>query len=136
MIYVTNSEKETYDLAFSYAKKLHPGLVLCLNGEMGSGKTAFTRGLMAGLGYKGEVTSPTFALCHRYEGDLTVLHYDLYRLESDDDLYSIGFYDDVNDSVCAVIEWSGIADHAVGNDCIRLKFSYGATENERIITEE
>lgn len=134
MTYVTHSEKETADLAATLVHLYRPGAVLCLEGEMGAGKTAFTRGALRALGYTGDVSSPTFALCHRYNAAVPVLHYDLYRLRDEDDLYSIGFYDDIESGACVFIEWSAMARDVLPKDAVTVTFAYGAEKDERHIT--
>ena len=96
---VTHGEAQTMEFAKSLTPHFSAGTVVCLNGQPGAGKTHFVKGVLAALGYRGEVTSPTFAVCHRYEKGLPfpVLHYDLYRITDEDDLYSVGFFEDVNE---------------------------------------
>lgn len=136
MTYITHSEQETGAVAASLSALYRKGAVICLNGQMGAGKTAFTRGALRSLGYRGDVSSPTFALCHRYQASIPVLHYDLYRLKDENDLYSIGFYDDVESGACVFIEWSEIAEDALPPDTVFIRFEYGSTPDERIITVE
>lgn len=136
MIYNTFSEKETAYLGSKYAEYLKPrigdGLTVCLNGEMGSGKTAFVKGMMETFHYNEEVTSPTFALCHKYEGDTTVFHIDLYRLESFEDFFSMGLFDIEEKGSLILIEWAEKANDYIEN-CITVNFKYGEKENSRII---
>lgn len=132
---ISNSEKETFSFAEKFAQTLRKGTVIFLNGEMGAGKTVFTKGLLNGLGYKGEVTSPTFAICHRYDAHIPVLHYDLYRLDGYDDAYSTGLFDDCDESNIAIIEWSGIAEEYFP-EAVKINFEYGSSPDERIITVE
>ncbi len=98
---------ETLNFAKKLAPELHPGSVVGLCGELGSGKTHFVKGLAEGLGYLGDVTSPTFTLIHEYFGGLMPLyHFDFYRLETDAEAEEIGLQDYVGgDGVC-VIEWA------------------------------
>lgn len=107
MEYKTDSPEQTHDLAKNLAQKgcFHKKQVVLLHGGLGAGKTAFVRGVLDGLGCKDEVSSPTFALCHRYDVGFSVLHYDLYRLHGYDDLYSIGFFEDIDSDACIFIEW-------------------------------
>ena len=91
--YRTTSPEETEALGFRLGECLHGGEVLALLGGLGMGKTAFTRGIAAGLGIPSGVSSPTFALVHDYTGRLTVHHFDMYRVDGWDDLYSTGFFD-------------------------------------------
>lgn len=103
---VTHSAAETEAFAAELAKQLHAGDVIAFRGGMGAGKTAFTRGLAAGLGVTGEVASPTFALVHEYAGKPPLVHFDLYRVSDSDDLYTTGFYDYLDGSAILAVEWS------------------------------
>lgn len=105
--YITNSPEETEALGERLAKVLRPGTVLAYRGDLGAGKTAFTRGLARGLGYREAVTSPTYTIVNEYLGGrLPLFHFDMYRLRSDDDLWDIGWEDYLDrNGVCAV-EWS------------------------------
>ena len=104
MEYISNSVLETIEIAKNYAKTLTKGSVILLDGEMGAGKTAFTKGLALGLGVKSEVTSPTYAYLNDYEGKL--YHYECYRLTSGEDAEALGLTDYFYlDGIC-VLEWA------------------------------
>ena len=135
---VTHGEAQTMEFAKSLTPHFSAGTVVCMNGQPGAGKTHFVKGVLAALGYRGEVTSPTFAVCHRYEKGLPfpVLHYDLYRITDEDDLYSVGFFEDVNEKNCVFIEWSELADGVLETESIRINIEYGSAPDERIITAE
>ena len=105
-VYVSHSTAQTEAFAASFAAKLRAGDVIALYGGLGVGKTAFVRGLCAGLGTTSEVSSPTFALVHEYDGRLSVAHFDMYRIHDLDDLYSTGFFDYLDAGYVLVIEWS------------------------------
>ena len=91
MKYVTNGEGETEDLGAWLAGRLSPGAVIAFTGDLGAGKTAFTRGLARGLGITDRVTSPTFTIVNEYEGGrMPLFHFDMYRLGSSDELFDIG----------------------------------------------
>lgn len=104
--FLSHSPEETEDFGFRLAQQLQGGEVIAMYGGMGMGKTAFTRGLARGLEIDHGVSSPTFALVHEYQGRLTVYHFDMFRVESWDDLYSTGFYDYLETGAVLVIEWS------------------------------
>ena len=104
--FVSNSEQETRDFAKRIASKLRAGDVVLFNGDMGAGKTAFTRGLAEYLGADGEVSSPTFALVHEYYGRIPLFHFDLYRISGFDDLYAVGFFDYLDRGGILAVEWS------------------------------
>ena len=103
----SESEEQTELFAQKIAGKLMPGAILILNGEMGSGKSVFARGIIHGLGYSGTVTSPTFTLMNAYEGGvLPVYHFDLYRLNTPEQLYDIGYDEFLYGSGISLIEWA------------------------------
>ena len=92
MEYITHSPEETEALGAKFALSLHPGDVVAFSGDLGAGKTAFTRGVLRGLGYTGRVTSPTFAIANEYHTDRAdVAHFDLYRILDSEALFEIGF---------------------------------------------
>lgn len=111
----SNSEQKTLDIAVSLSKNLQKGDVIGLVGELGAGKTCFTKGIAKGLNVNNSiVTSPTFVLMQSYMGTIKINHYDLYRLDSPD-LTELGFYDSKDDSV-SIIEWAEkVPDKALGN---------------------
>ena len=132
--YVTNSEEETQRLGEQLAQRLTPGAVIAFTGDLGAGKTAFTRGLTRGLGISDRVTSPTFTIVNEYEGGrLPLFHFDMYRLGSSDELYDIGWEDYLaRGGVCAV-EWSENIDDALEEGTIRVEIRRGAQEGQRVI---
>ena len=107
MTFLTNSPEETEQIGEQLAKRLQPGAILAYRGDLGAGKTAFTRGLARGLGYDEPVTSPTYTIVNEYLGGrLPLFHFDMYRLGSSDELWDIGWEDYLlRGGVCAV-EWS------------------------------
>lgn len=106
MKYISNSEDETRGIARQIAERLQADDVILFSGEMGAGKTAFTKGLAEFFGTEEEVSSPTFALVHEYPGRIPIFHFDLYRISGFDDLYAIGFFDYLDRGGICVIEWS------------------------------
>ena len=135
MQYLTNSPAETEAVGAALAKILTPGTVLAYRGDLGAGKTAFTRGLAKGLGCADMVTSPTYTIVNEYlSGRLPLFHFDMYRLRSSDDLWDIG-WDDYLDrgGVCAV-EWSENVDDAMENAIVVTIEKTG--EDSRRITIE
>ena len=107
MEYITNSPAETEAVGAALARVLKPGTVIAYRGDLGAGKTAFTRGLARGLGVKESVTSPTYTIVNEYLGGrMPLFHFDMYRLGSEDELFDIGWEDYLErEGVCAV-EWS------------------------------
>lgn len=121
MTYRTQSAAETEALGEKLARRLRGGEVIAFTGDLGAGKTAFTRGLARGLGITERVTSPTFTIVNEYEGGrLPLFHFDMYRLSCSDELYDIGWEDYLaRGGVCAV-EWSEIVEDALESDAIRV----------------
>lgn len=133
MRYETHSEEETEQLAARFAKKLRPGTVIAYFGTLGMGKTAFTRGLAKGLQIEAEVSSPTFALVNDYGGNPPLIHFDMYRIHTWEDLYSTGFFDYLDQGAILAVEWSENIENALPEDSIRIVFYPGKTETDRII---
>ena len=131
-VVVTRSPEETTALAERLGAAAEAGTVLCLVGDLGAGKTLFTQGFARGLGVTEEVTSPTFALMNQYQGRLPVTHFDLYRLEREDELDEIGFYEYAEPSGGVVlIEWADKFPDALPDPHIRLEIERGETGDER-----
>ena len=116
MEFVTNSPAETEALGAALAKRLAPGTVIAYTGDLGAGKTAFTRGLARGLGYGEPVTSPTYTIVNEYLGGrLPLFHFDMYRLGSAEDLWDIGWEDYLDRGGVCAVEWSENVTDAMEN---------------------
>ena len=135
MEYRTSSPQQTEALGAALARRLGPGSVVAFTGDLGAGKTAFVRGMAAGLGISTRVTSPTFTIVNEYEdGRLPLFHFDMYRLDSADELYDIGWEDYLaRGGVCAV-EWSENIADALEENTVRVDLRRGEAENQRQIT--
>ncbi len=135
--FVTNSEQETEELGARLAERLEPGAVIAFTGDLGAGKTAFTRGLARGLGISDRMTSPTFTIVNEYEGGrLPLFHFDMYRLGSSDELFDIGWEDYLaRGGVCAV-EWSENVSDALEEGSVLVEIRRGACDNQRVIAVE
>lgn len=107
MIYSSNSPDETEKIASDFAKKLNKGDVITLDGDLGAGKTAFTRGVASGLGIRDVVVSPTFTIVNEYRhGETPLMHFDIYRLDNPDDLYDIGWEEYAGGDGICIVEWA------------------------------
>ena len=107
MIFFTNSPAETEAVGAALGNMLDAGTVIAYRGDLGAGKTAFTRGLAKGLGCKELVTSPTYTIVNEYlSGRLPLFHFDMYRLHSSDDLWDIGWEDYLERGGICAVEWS------------------------------
>ena len=116
MEFITNSPEETERVGAALGKILNPGTVLAYRGDLGAGKTAFTRGLARGLGYAEPVTSPTYTIVNEYLGGrLPLFHFDMYRLASSDDLWDIGWEDYLDRNGICAVEWSENVEDALEN---------------------
>lgn len=134
MEFLTKNEGETQQLGRRMGEKLTPGVVVAYTGDLGAGKTAFTRGLAQGLGIADRVTSPTFNIVNEYEGGrLPLFHFDLYRLGGADELFDIGWEDYLaRGGVCAV-EWSENAQGALEGPYIKVDIRRGDSDSQRVI---
>ncbi len=137
-MFQSHSDDQTKAVAKSLAPTLQDGDVLRLYGEMGVGKTAFVQGLAAALGVSTVVSSPTFALMNIHEGRLTLYHFDLYRLHSQEELFEAGLDEYIGQSGITVIEWPTFSESIVGGRNIRITISRvaGMDENCREICVE
>ena len=136
---ISHSVEETEAFGAALAPALHSGAVLALFGGMGMGKTALVRGIARGMGLTAPVSSPTFALVHDYGGTPPLVHFDMYRLSSWDDLYSTGFFDYLAAGAILVVEWSENIENALPADAIRLYFSAPDEQTrciERVVPSE
>ncbi len=104
--YTVKNEGETAEVAKNFAKTVKPGEIVAFKGGLGMGKTTFTRYMCEALECKDDVSSPTFALVHCYRAKIPVCHFDMYRINSFDDLYSTGFFDYLDEGAVLMIEWS------------------------------
>ena len=116
MQFITNSPLETEAVGAALAAVLKPGTVIAYTGDLGAGKTAFTRGLARGLGATERVTSPTYTIVNEYlSGRLPLFHFDMYRLGSADDLWDIGWEDYLERGGICAVEWSENVEEAMEN---------------------
>ena len=133
MEYHTHSEGETEAVGEALARTLEAGAVIAFTGDLGAGKTAFTRGLARGLGLTGRVTSPTFTIVNEYEGGrLPLFHFDMYRLESSDELFDIGWEDYLRRGGVCAVEWSEKVSGAL-TGALRVDIRRGEGDSERVI---
>ncbi len=134
MEYRTGSEAETEALGEKLAQTLAPGTVIAFTGDLGAGKTAFTRGLARGLGIAERVTSPTFTIVNEYQGGrMPLFHFDMYRLGSAEELFDIGWEDYLRRGGVCAVEWSEKVSEALDR-CIRIDIRRGEGADDRLIT--
>ena len=128
------SVEETWALARRLAAELRPGDVVCLEGDLGAGKTTFTQGLAAALGVEGRVNSPTFCLVQEHRGGGAYLvHMDLYRLHGEDDVLAIGWEDYLAAGAIIVVEWSERAGALIPADARHIVFTHLDGDERRLV---
>ena len=118
MVFRTKSAEQTEALGQKLGASLPAGSVVAFRGGLGMGKTAFTRGLARGLGCTGRVTSPTFTIVNEYRGNIPLFHFDMYRLESSDALFDIGWEDYLDRGGVCAVEWSEQVADALPEDTV------------------
>ncbi|WP_291966061.1 tRNA (adenosine(37)-N6)-threonylcarbamoyltransferase complex ATPase subunit type 1 TsaE [Caloramator sp.] len=120
MTFVTNNERETFELGYKIGTKLKKGDVISLNGDLGAGKTHLTKGIAAGLGVDDYITSPTFTIVNEYMGRLPFYHFDVYRIDDIYEMYEIGFDEYLyGDGVC-VVEWGDMVEELLPKNKIYI----------------
>lgn len=129
--YTSRSEKDTIKLAQNIESEKFPRMIICLNGELGSGKTVFVKGFAQALGIEENITSPTFNLVKEYEnGEMPLYHMDVYRLE--DACETVGFDDYFNKEAVSIIEWSDMICDCLPEERLEIKFKV-IDENTRVL---
>ena len=127
------SVEETWELARAFAKTLQPGDVVCLEGDLGAGKTTFTQALARELGVSGRVTSPTFCVVQEHPGERFMVHMDLYRLSGEDDVLDLGWEDYLSRGAIVVVEWPERAGSLVPAAAKHVVFTHLDGEEDRNI---
>lgn len=131
--FLSNSPEETEAIAEKFAESLSGGEVIAFLGGLGMGKTCFMRGLARGLGFAGEVNSPTFAIVNEYRGGrFPVFHFDMYRVSSFDDLYSTGYFDYMDEGGVIAVEWSENISGALEDGTIYVVFERTGDQTRKI----
>lgn len=132
----TANAAQTEALGRQIAAKLRPGDMVVFYGSLGAGKTALARGILRGLGYAQNVTSPTFTIVNEYRGEaLDCAHFDMYRIEDEEGLYSTGFYDYLDGRFVLLIEWGEHIEWAIENSAVRITIEGSGDEPRRITIE-
>jgi tRNA threonylcarbamoyladenosine biosynthesis protein TsaE len=135
MIYYTNSDKETEAVGEQFGRTVKDGTVVAMYGDLGAGKTAFVRGMARGMGITERVSSPTFTIVNEYLGDRTLIHFDMYRLGSSDELFDIGWEDYIARGAVCAVEWSENVEEAFYGDEIILTIEKTSDTSRKITIE-
>ena len=126
-----HNEMETIELAQNFESEKFPNMIICLNGELGSGKTMFTKGIANALGIEETITSPTFTIIKEYEsGEMPLYHMDVYRLDGETD--GVGIEDYYKKGGIVVIEWANTIKHILTKERLDIKFVV-TDENKRVL---
>lgn len=133
--FISKSEQDTEELGARLSAVLPDGAVVAMYGELGAGKTAFVRGMARGMGLSCRVSSPTFTIVNEYLGERELIHFDMYRLKSSDELFDIGWEDYLSRGAVCAVEWSENVRDAFFGDEIRVHIEKTG-ENERTISIE
>lgn len=128
----TKSPAETHEIAKAFASSLKGGEVIALKGDIGVGKTVFTKGLAAGLGITANVTSPTFNIVKQYSGRLPLYHFDVYRITDPDEMLEIGFEEYLYSRAVVVIEWPELISDLIPQDAITITIEREGEEGRKI----
>ena len=128
----TKSPAETRAIAETFASSLRGGEVIALQGDIGVGKTIFTKGLAAGLGITSNVTSPTFNIVRQYNGRLPLYHFDVYRITEPDEMLEIGFEEYLYSGAVVVIEWPELISDLIPQDAITITIEREEEDGRRI----
>ncbi|SHH53703.1 tRNA threonylcarbamoyladenosine biosynthesis protein TsaE [Anaerosphaera aminiphila DSM 21120] len=115
--------EETENFGLALGKLLKPGDVICLNGDLGAGKTTLTKSIGKGMGIEDYITSPTFAIINEYYGDINLYHFDTYRLETDEDVFYLGFDEYFYGNGVCIIEWADKIKNALPEDYLELNIT-------------
>ena len=134
-VYLSNSEAETEDLGERLARTLSGGAVVAMYGDLGAGKTAFVRGMARGLDLDCRVSSPTFTIVNEYLGQRELIHFDMYRLRSAEELFDIGWEDYLSRGAVCAVEWSENVKDAFFGDEITVTIDKLSDTGRRISIE-
>lgn len=131
------NENETKEFAKEFAKTLKPGDIVTLDGDLGAGKTVFTKGICEYFNVKDYVVSPTYTIVNEYRGDIPIYHFDIYRLEEEEELYNIGFYEYLNSDALVIVEWAEkIPEAFYGYKLKKVQIIKGEDEKRTITVKE
>lgn len=128
-----NNLEETEEFGIKLGKILKSGDIVCLNGDLGAGKTTLTKSICLGLGVEAYITSPTFTLINQYKGRVPVYHFDVYRLENVDELYDLGFDEYFYGNGVCIIEWAERIEKLLPRERLVLDIKRGKDMDERVI---
>ncbi len=128
--FISKSEEDTINFASNFAKNLKTGDIIILSGELGSGKTKFTQGILRHFGLENEISSPTFTIVNEYNAkDVNIYHFDLYRLSDIDEFYAIGGEEYLSNGIC-IFEWGEMLEDVLKKDYTKITFKKSNSEDD------
>lgn len=130
---ISKSPEQTYELGGHLGKVLQKGDIICLTGDLGAGKTAFTKGIGAGLDIKEFITSPTYTIINEYQGRIPLYHFDVYRLEGVEEMYELGYEEYFFGDGAVVVEWADIVKDIIPQERLWITILRGKEEDTREI---
>jgi tRNA threonylcarbamoyladenosine biosynthesis protein TsaE len=130
---ISNSEEQTYKLGEYLGRALQQGDIICLTGDLGAGKTAFTKGIGIGLDIKEFITSPTYTIINEYDGRIPLFHFDVYRLEGVEEMYELGYEEYFFGDGAVVIEWADIVKDIIPSERLWITILRGKEDDNREI---
>ena len=133
---LTRSTDETLELARTVGELLRAGDVVSLVGDLGAGKTVFARGVARALGVTEPVVSPSFTIVREYDGRMPLVHVDVYRIDTVQELHDLGFEELVRDDAVTLVEWGDMIDGLLPGDRLDVRLAPGATDDERVVEIE
>lgn len=131
MVFYVNSLEETTKIGFLLGKLVQPSDVICLTGDLGTGKTHITKGIAKGLGIEEHITSPTFTIVNEYDsGRLKFYHFDVYRVSDPDEIYAIGFDEYIFSDGVSVIEWANYIEEILPKEFLHIYIEKDLSKGE------
>lgn len=133
MIIKCKNEKETNEIGIKIAEILKPSDFICLDGDLGTGKTHIAKSIIKALGVEEYVTSPSYTIVNEYESDCIIYHFDVYRIDDIDEMYEIGYEEYFfSDGIC-LVEWANMIEELLPKEHYKIKLQMGDTFDERIL---
>ncbi len=133
MVFEINSVEQTTQLGINLGRLLNAGDIVCLTGDLGTGKTHITKGIAKGLNIDDNITSPTFTIVNEYEGRLPLYHFDVYRIGSSEEMYDIGYDEYINSDGVCIIEWANLIEDILPSEYLDIQLSYKDMGREMIL---
>lgn len=135
--WIMKDEEDTKKFGLDLAKRLQPGSIVALIGDLGTGKTTLTKSIAKGLGVKDMITSPTFTIVQEYhDGRLPLYHFDVYRIGEIEEMYELGYEEYFFGQGVCVVEWADLILELIPPESVIIKLEYGEQENERVYVVE